>query len=175
MAAELIINWRFFSLEQVNSQQDPQWKIWEQPPDYSSRGLAAFRAAQAARNQGEAAVHAFSIALFKARHEERRDIADTSTLTEVAESVKLDMPRFQKDIESPDSLTGLAEDHTHAVEALGVFGTPTLVFPENQAVFLKMAPPPSAEESLSVFGEVRQVAEQRRNIQEIKRPAPPKR
>lgn len=171
----MTINWRFFSLEQVNSQQGPQWKIWEQPPDYSSRGLAAFRAAQAARNQGEATVHAFSIALFKVRHEERRDITDTNTLIEVAESVKLDMPRFKKDLESPDSLTGLAEDHTHAVETLGAFGTPTVVFPENQAIFLKMAPPPAAEESLSVFTELRQVAEQRRNIQEIKRPVPPKR
>jgi len=172
MRSKLTINWRYFSLEQVNSQQGPEWKIWEQPEDYPSRGLRAFRAAEAARRQGEAAFDSLHIALLKARHEQRQDIADMSTLTQVAESVNLDMARFQKDFSDRKPLAKLAEDHTFAVETLGVFGTPTLVFSENQAVFLKMSPP-SGEDCLSVFAEVRQLAEQRRHIQEIKRPQPP--
>ena len=174
MGSGLVINWWFFSLEQVNSQQGPDWKVWEQPADYPSRGLGAFRAAGAARNQGEVAFDAFHNALLKARHEQRQDIANTSVLEGVAESANLDMSRFKSDLESSEPLTDLARDHTHAVETLGVFGTPTLVFPENQAVFLKMTPPPSAEESLAVFDEVRQIASQRRNIQELKRPSRPR-
>ncbi len=170
MGAKLTINWKYFSLEQINNQQGPQWKIWEQAEDYRSRGLRAFGAAEAARHQGEAAFSSFHIALLRARHEQNRDIADMKTLIEVAESVKLEMPQFQKDLSDRQLLAKLAEDHTFAVETLGVFGTPTLVFPERQAVFLKMSPPPPPEESLSVFAEVRHLAEQRQYIKEIKKP-----
>jgi len=174
MGPKLTINWKYFSLEQVNSQQGAQWKIWEQPEDYPSRGLRAFWAAEAARRQGEAAFSCFHIALLRARHEQRRDIADMNTLIEVAESADLEMTQFQKDLSDRQLLARLAEDHTFAVETLGVFGTPTLVFPERQAVFLKMSPLPSPEECLSVFTELRQLAERRQYIQEVKRPQRPK-
>ena len=167
---KLTINWRYFSLEQVNSQQGPDWKIWEQPEGYASRGLPAFRAAEAARRQGEAAFGRFHIALLRARHEQRRDIADVNTLVEVAESVGLEMTGFQEGLTDRKLLTRLAEDHTFAVESLGVFGTPTLVFAERQAVFLKISAPPPPEESLNVFTELHHLAEQRRYVQEIKRP-----
>ena len=173
MGPKLTINWRYFSLEQANSQQGPQWKIWEQPEDYPSRGLRAFWAAEAARRQGEAAFDSFHIALLRARHEQRRDIADVNTLIEVAESVGLEMVQFQKGLGDCQLLAKLAEDHTFAVETLGIFGTPTLVFPERQAFFLKMSLPPP-EDSLSIFTELRQLVERRRYIQEIKRPQRPK-
>ena len=169
----MTVNWKFFSLEQVNSQQGPDWKIWEQPDDYPSRGMRAFRAAQAARNQGEAAFISYHMPLINARHEQRRDIADINTLLELAGNANLDIKRFKKDLDDRQLLNRLADDHTGAIDTLGIFGTPTLVFPEKQAVFLKMSTPPSPEDSLSVFTEIRQLAEQRRNIQEIKRPVRP--
>ncbi len=174
MGPKLTIHWKYFSLEQVNNEQGPQWKVWEQPEDYSSRGLNAFRAAEAARQQGEAAFASFHIALLRARHEQRRDIADKNVLIEVAKSVDLEMTRFQKDLDDRRLLAKLAEDHTFAAETLGVFGTPTLVFPERQAVFVKLPQIPPPDESLSFFAEVRHLAERRPYIQEIKRPQPPK-
>lgn len=174
IGSKLTINWKYFSLEQVNSQQGPQWKIWEQPESYSSRGLNTFRAAEAARRQGEAIFSSFHIALLRAKHEQGQDIADMNTLTEVAENVDLEMAQFQKDYGDRRLLAKLAEDHTFAVETLGIFGTPTLVFPEGQAIFLKMSSPPPPEESLSIFAELRYLAERRRYIQEIKRPQLPK-
>lgn len=173
MGPKLVINWRYFSLEQANSQQGPQWKVWEQPEDYPSRGLRAFQAAEATRCQGEAAFKAFHMSLLRARHEQRQDIADPDTLFQVARGAGLDMAQFEKDFSGRQLLAKLAEDHTYAVETLGIFGTPTLVFPEKQAIFLKLSSPPSPEESLSVFTEVRQMAEHRRNILEIKRPQLP--
>ena len=128
MGPKLIINWRYFSLEQINSQQEPEWKIWEHREDYPSRGLRAFWAAEAARRQSEAAFDSFHIALLKARHEQRKDIADMGTLTQVAESVNLEMSQFQKDFSDRKLLAKLTEDHIFAVEVLGIFGTPTLVF-----------------------------------------------
>ncbi len=169
IGSRLTIEWRYFSLEQANNQQGPHWKIWEQPEGYVSRGLPAFRAAEASRRQGVAAFDSFHIALLRARHEQRRDIADKNTLIEVAESVGLEMTRFQKDLSDGQLLAKLAEDHTFAVETLGIFGTPTLVFPGRQAVFLKMSPPPSPEECLPTFINLRHLIEQTSCIQEIKR------
>ena len=174
MGKKLAANWRYFSLEQVNNKYGPEWKVWEQPEDYYSRGLPAFRAAEAARRQGETAFDSFNIALLRARHEQRQPIADINTLIKVAESVNLDIAQFQKDIGDHKLLDKLVEDHTFAVETLGIFGTPTLVFPEKQAVFLKMSPPPSPEECLSIFTELHHLTEQRQCILEVKRPQAPK-
>ena len=98
MGSKLKINWRYFSLEQVNSEQGPRWKIWEQPTTYPSRGLRAFWAAEAARLQGEEAFDSFHVALLRARHKQNRDIADIAALIEVAENVGLDLTQFQNDI-----------------------------------------------------------------------------
>jgi len=108
--------------------------------------------------------------LLTARHEQRRDIADINTLTEVAQIVDLDLSRFQKDLSDRQLLAKLAQDHTYAVEQLSIFGTPTLVFAERQAIFLKISPPPPPKECLPFFTELRQLAEHRENVQEIKRP-----
>lgn len=164
------INWKYFSLEQVNSKEGPDWKLWEQPDDYPSRGRNAFQAAEAARHQGEAIFDTFHHALLRTRHEEKQDIADIATLSRVAEGVGLEMERFRKDLGDRRLLDRLAEDHAFAAATLGVFGTPTLVFPEQQAVFLKMAPLPSSKESVAVFEDVQRLAENRRQIREIKRP-----
>ena len=166
----LTVNWKYFSLEQVNSQQGSQWKIWDQPEDYPSRGLWAFRSAEAARRQGEVPFISFHIALLKAKHEQGRDIADINILAEVARRVGLEMSQFQKDLNDRILLAKLAQDHTFAVDTLGVFGTPTLVFPERKPVFLKLASPPPLSESLAVFDEIRHISEKRQYIMEIKRP-----
>ena len=93
-----------------------------------------------------------------------------ATLHKVAEDVGLEMDRFRKDLVNRRLLDRLAEDHTFAVETLSVFGTPTLVFPEHKAIFLKMAPPPSHGEAVAVFKDVRRLVERRHQITEIKRP-----
>lgn len=105
----------------------------------------------------------------KARHEAKRDIADKDVLAEVAGDAGLDVARFRADLEDRRLLKKLAEDHTFAVTSFNVFGTPTLVFEGQNAVFLKSTPPPP-EEAMAMFEDVRQMAEARRNIREIKRP-----
>jgi predicted DsbA family dithiol-disulfide isomerase len=169
----VVVNWRYFSLEQVNSQQGPDWRVWEQPDDYPGKGLRAFWAAEAARRQGQAAFAHFHLALLRARHEERRDIADVNVLTEIAAGVGLQMAEFSRDLADRDLLVKLAEDHTFAAETLGVFGVPTLVFPDQQAVFVRVSPPPPPAECLSVFFEIHTLADRRRYVQEVKRPQKP--
>ena len=170
MGPKLCITWRYFSLEQVNNMEGPGWKLWEQPEDYASRGRLAFRAAESARSQGETAFNSFHVALLKARHEDCRDMADESVLIEVAQGAGLDKSRFRSELIRRGPLEVLARDHTFAVETLGVFGTPTLVFPQGQAIFLKLSEVPPPEESLAVFQEIHQQVDRRQYIQETKRP-----
>jgi predicted DsbA family dithiol-disulfide isomerase len=132
--------------------------------------LRAFWAAEAARQQGEGVFHSFHIALLKAKHEQQRDIANFDTLFEIANKTSLKMSQFKTDLSNQGLLGKLAKDHTFAVEELNVFGTPTLVFPENQAIFLKMSPSPSHKECLPIFNELFNLAYSRRNIHEVKRP-----
>lgn len=170
MGPNLLIHWRYFSLEQVNNRVGPQWKLWEQPDTYTSRGLRAFWAAEAALRQGEAAFDRFHMALIKARHEQQQNIADITVLTGIAKGAGLDTSRFQQDITDRKLLNALAESHIAAVEKLGVFGTPTLVFPEGQAFYLKMSAPPAPPDCLPVFEELYHLIEERRYILEVKRP-----
>lgn len=88
----------------------------------------------------------------------------------VASSCGLGMERFRKDMTDLKLLRKLAADHTFAADVLGIFGTPTLVFREERAVFLKLTSPPPLEESYPVFAEIRHMAEERQFIREIKRP-----
>lgn len=166
----MTINWRYFSLEQVNSGKEPQWKIWEQNEEYISRGLRAFQAAEAARCQSEDAFYHFHYALLRARHEQHRDIADLKVLCEIAASANLKMTNFKTDLRDRPLLAKLAEDHTFAADSLGIFGTPTIVFDHQQTIFLKLRESPPPDHCLVVFDELCQLAQQREYILEIKRP-----
>ena len=170
MDSRLAVNWRYFSLEQANRRTGEGRKIWELPEDSPVPGLRAFRAAEAARCQGETAFNGFHMALLEEKHLRKNDIEDMEVINRVAQSLELEMARFREDFSHHQSLARLAEEHTFAVERLGIFGTPTLVFPAGQAIFLKMTPSPSPEESLDVFMELSNLACHRPNILEVKRP-----
>ena len=76
----LSVEWYSFPLEQVNSTQGPGWTVWEQPDEYKSRGLWAFRGGEAARLQGKELFERFHMGLLRARHVEKRDIANPEVL-----------------------------------------------------------------------------------------------
>ncbi len=169
----LHITWRSFSLEQANRgnrETEPGWRVWEQPDDYPSRGLWAFRAAEAARNQGPVLYDRYRMALLRAKHEERRDIADKRVLGELAEQAGLDLVRFQADLSDRQLLARIGIDHTQAIQELDVFGTPTLVFGPGQAAYVKMLPPPPAEQALAVFDTIRAMVADSPTVLEVKRP-----
>jgi len=168
----LEINWRYFSLEQANNKEGPDWNIWDQPSDYPSRGFMALRAGEAARLQGETAFNNFHLALLKARHEDRQKIAETEVLVTVAASVGLDVERFEQDLKNESLVEKIKQDHIEAVEQYGIFGTPTFVFPDGTSAFLKLLKPPEhdAPRLVEVLSEV---MEKWSYIGEIKRPQPP--
>ena len=169
MGKELPINWNYFSLVQINSREGPEWKVWEQTDEATSNGLNPFRAAEAARRQGDTVFKKYHQALLNARHKDNADISDADLLARLATDTGADVEQFKKDFGDAGILERLARDHTNAVETYRAFGTPTLVFGGDKPVYLKIRPL-EEEDSLKVFNEVRAIAEGRPNVLEIKRP-----
>lgn len=173
MGDRLRINWRYFPLEQVNSAEGPEWKLWEQPDSQRSRGRPAFQAAIAARKQGDAAFERFHDALLRAKHEDGKDHGKRQTLRAVAEEAGLDLDAFDRDSSDRSLLPVIGTDYTEARERYGAFGTPTIVFPNGEAMYVKFLPPPPAEDAVSLFEQFVTVARDRPFVLEWKRPTKP--
>jgi predicted DsbA family dithiol-disulfide isomerase len=167
------VEWRYLSLEQINSNEGDDWKIWEQPASYPMRSRWAFRGAEAARKQGKEAFDQFHFNLLKARHEDRKELANQETIFDAARDAGLDMEQFEKDFEAA-TIDQVGVDHEEGVEKYGVFGTPTFVFEGGHSGYLKMRPLPPDDELASTWEQVKGLIAGRPEIGEIKRPVPKK-
>jgi predicted DsbA family dithiol-disulfide isomerase len=168
--ARLNITWRYFSLAQINSKDDG-WTVWDAPSSEAVKGRLAFQAAGAPRRQSR--FEDLHMPLLHARHRDRLDIDRVEVVERVAVEAGLDLERFRKDVADPTILEPLVRDHQHAVREHGVFGTPTLVFPDGPAAYVRLAENPDPNESLRVFGRLLSVAAGEPSILEIKRPRKP--
>ena len=170
----LHITWRNFQLEQVNSKEGPDWKVWAQPDQHQTRSLVAAMAGEAARRQGNEAFDRFHLALLEARHggEDRISLNEEGPIVRLAQKVELDTKRFQEDLSDRSILEIIARDHTEAVDSHGAFGTPTFLFENGTTTYLKSFIPPE-EDSVAFFEEFVAVAFHRPFVGEIKRPQPP--
>lgn len=168
---ELEVTWRYFSLSQVNSRQEG-WTAWNADASESVPGRLAFRAAEAARRQGR--FDPFHIALLRARHRDRLNIDDGNVIDGVAAASGLDLDRFRRDIADPASLRALARDHQEARNRHGVFGTPTFVFADGAAAYVRLAQLPVNGDAVRILDEIVSIAAGEPDILEIKRPVRPK-
>ena len=171
---DLEINWKYFSLEQINSTRGAEWKLWEQGDEFPSRGLWSFRAAEAARKQGQQKFEEFHVLLLNARHEDRKDIAKMEILEEVATAAGLDMEQFRTDIMDPEAKAALGRDHTEAVEENGVFGTSTNDPGNDHGFYLKLMPAPKGEKALETFETIYGTISEFPDIQELKQAPRPR-
>lgn len=163
------VNWRFFPLEQTNS-PDPDFKLWEQPNDGKSSTLRSFQAFHAAKKQGDEAFRGFHAALFRKRHEDGRNLSRQQVLESAAEDAGLDLEQFKSDLESDEVLTQIEKDYTYGRDALGVFGTPTIVFDNDEGAYLKLNYMDMPEDPVEFFHEFAAIVRDRPNVIEIKRP-----
>ena len=168
---DLDLVWRSFSLEQQNSKEGPEWKAWEQGPEYESRGLLALRSGVASRAYGADISWNFTLALLKARHDDKEDIREMSVILDVAESVGIDRDDFESKINDPEVLATVAREHEQAAE-LEIFGTPTYIFEGAKPAFLKMFVPPD-ENVLEAWNAISGIAAGNIQFGELKRPQPP--
>ena len=172
--APLEVTWKPFSLAQVNQKTgDPDYKAWAEPDESLDQSLWGLRAGQAARRQGEDALRAFLPLLLNARHQDRVELNDVAVLERLAGEAGLDVDRFTADLNDRSTLDEIADSHTHAVEELGVFGTPTFVFEGGGSAFLKLIRPQENEQALSAFNSLLGLMRDEVFVGEVKRPQPP--
>lgn len=165
------IIWRFFPLEQVNAPADAEFPIWALPADRRSRGRDSMHAAIAAQNQGPAAFDRFRRELLALKHENGLDHGLRSTLEEAASRAELDLTKFATDLDDRSLLSRVRDDYEHGRTEHSVFGTPTFVFPDGQAAYIKLLPPPPAEDAVPLWLEFVRNVRDRPYLREIKRPS----
>ena len=148
-------DYRFFSLMQNHDAHDGKANppVWERNPQ--AAGLPAFRAATAARQQGEDAANRFRLALQRARHHDHLQLDRAETHRLVAERSGLDVDRWARDLERAD-FSALASEHTEAVRR-GVFGVPTIVWPEGRSYYMKITDLVPAERALALYDAIETV------------------
>jgi predicted DsbA family dithiol-disulfide isomerase len=174
---DVAITWRYFSLEQVNTPADSDWRLWEQSIDFRGRngwttGLHAFWASEAVRQQSEALFLAFRTAVYDARHEDKMDIGVPENLAGVAERIGVDMQQYQRDTQDRSLLATLQRDHEYAKQTYDCFGVPTLCFDDKNAVYVKLSEIVSEVDALPVFDDITRQFTQRPWLAELKRPNP---
>ncbi len=171
---DLEVNWRHFSLEQINSKNPPDWRVWNEMGLRDARALLSSVAAEAAKRQADPeAFDRFHLALLTARHGgDRVRLNEDEPLLKIAEEAGLDVERFKRDLDDPDALATVAADHEVATGDRGIFGTPTFVFENGHAAYMKTFIPPE-DEAVEVFDNFVSLFGGRTYVGEIKSPQPP--
>jgi predicted DsbA family dithiol-disulfide isomerase len=171
----LNINWRHFSLEQINSRHGPDWKVWNELDLREARALLSSVAGEAAKRQDDPeAFDRFHLALLTARHAgDRVPLNQDEPLIEIAAEAGLDVEQFKKDLNDPDVLATVAADHEAATTGdMGVFGTPTFLFENGHTAYMKTFIPPE-DEAVEVFDSFVSLFGGRTYVGEVKSPQPP--
>ncbi|WP_034388857.1 DsbA family protein [Deinococcus sp. YIM 77859] len=170
---------RHFSLVQGNHPENvdrkaPTWWLHEQAAEAGNApqqtSLRAFLAAQAAARQGEEAAWAFTLALFRARHERNAEL-NSATINGAAQEARLDLTRFAADLANDRELRERLAADLRDAAVLGVFGTPTFVLPSGNAAYLRFSrlirDPEKAQAVWELYGSV---LHSEAGIETIKRP-----
>ena len=166
------VNWRYFPLEQINAADKPDWKLWEAEWP-KPKAQVAFHGAIAARRQGEDAFLRFHRALLRAKHLEGAEHGRPAVIRGVAEAIGLDLERFDRDVADRSLLDAIRVDYEEARARYGVFGTPTFVFPNGEALYLKIKRDELPNDPLAFYEEFVSIGHDRPNILELKRPSKP--
>jgi protein-disulfide isomerase len=111
--------------------------------------------------------------LLALKHEEGQDHGKRSTLDEAASRAQLDLTRFAADLEDRSLLKEIENDYVTGRDGLGVFGTPTFVFPDGQSAYLQVLPAPPPEEAVAFWLDFVRDVRDRPYLREIKRPRRP--
>jgi hypothetical protein len=169
----LNITWKAFLLEQVNSRRGEQWKAW-QDPRFTSRDIPPHEAAKSVlAHHGEEAFEKYHMALFRAYHVDKRDIANPLELLNIAEELGIDTTEVAEDLRTRKFKEVVGSDHEEADEKYDIFGVPTITFNGEQPTFIKLAAGEweGTDEDVSLFHDMYNVAAPRSYVMEIKKPA----
>jgi predicted DsbA family dithiol-disulfide isomerase len=166
---DLQIEWRYFSIEQVNKAVDAA-NVWEHPNDGTSSTMRAFQGVHAAGKQGADKYLSYMAALFNQRHVNKRNLGTQAILEETATQVGLNLEQFREDLNSNEVFDIFQRDHTDAVEKYGVFGVPTIMFENEQSAYLKIKIGEPPADPVAFWDEFVAIVRNRPTIFELKRP-----
>lgn len=113
--------------------------------DWPDTTLPAFDAAWAAGRQGEEVGKNFDLRIRRAFFGQARNIGRQSVMLELAEEAGLDLPRFERDLKSPETRHAVEEEARLGRERYKVRGTPTLMLPDGQKMRWPIAFPTMRE------------------------------
>src|ERR1700736_2328152 len=140
---------RFFSLKQNHAAHEGHARPLVCERNQKATGFPAFLRAPRARGQGEEPGNRFRLALQRARHEDHLPLDEPATHRVAAERAGLDVARWEADLKTTD-FTTLAREHEEAVRR-GVFGVPTLVWPEGRSYYVKITDLIPAERAVPLY------------------------
>ena len=139
---------RHFSLVEGNHPDNAKeltWRLTDQPTDaeggegymsYQSPTFNAFLAAQAAYRQGEENAWAFTLALYRAHHEQKKKLEE-DTFQQAAQEAELDLKQWEKDRQDETGLRATLRREFDDAREIGVFGTPTFALPGGEAAYYR--------------------------------------
>lgn len=122
----LSIDWRFFSLEEVNRPEGKKHP-WEREIGY---GWTPMRVGALLRRRDPALCDAWYLACGRALHDEGRRPHEVGVAHELLSSIGVDTSVWDDALADPTTHDDVRADHERAVEHYGGFGVPIIVFPE---------------------------------------------
>ena len=162
---ELEVDWRPFVLKEVNRDQEEPSVL--AGPSIDSVAVLALAIAEALR--GETGAERYRAEIFDAMHSsDERPLRDD--IIEMAARAGLDTDSFRRD--EALWLGSVRASHEGAVAGRGIFGTPTLVFGDNSALYLKLRHLPPAANDRALWDSVTTFATEFPEVAELKRPSP---
>jgi len=105
-------------------------------------------------------------------HEEHRELGDEQTFLGAAATAGLDVVQFQTDWHNPQLAPQALLSHQQGGANHHIFGTPTLVFPNHQAIHLELNHIPASAQAVSLWQTILKVAQEQPIIRQIKRTTP---
>jgi 2-hydroxychromene-2-carboxylate isomerase len=121
---------RPFSLDTTDDEPSP----WDRTKP--STGLELLALGELARETGQDTHLAFVDAAFAGMHAYEADLSSLEAWLELGSNVGLDLDAFTADAERWRAEVGLW--HQEAADELGVFGTPSLLFGDETALFVRL-------------------------------------
>jgi 2-hydroxychromene-2-carboxylate isomerase len=147
-AVGLDIDWKFFSLEEVN-RPDGKRHPWERPLAY---GWTPMRVGAWLRRTDMDACDRWYEACGRALHVDGRRFYDVTVGRELLESIGVAADTWDLALADETTHDDVRNDHRRAVDRYGGFGVPIIVFPNDRAVFGPVVvPAPSGDDALRLW------------------------
>jgi hypothetical protein len=143
--AEWDVDFRYFSLAQAHVPEGGE-AVWSNPREHP--GVLAGLAGLVVREKQPDKFLDAHIALFRARHDEARDLRDPEAISSALSTAGLDGAAIVKEAAADWAVEQAKAQHDEAVTRWEVFGVPTFVS-DDKAVFVRLMSRPLGDPKLA--------------------------